>query len=202
MTQHTIAFLDLETSGLDPQQHDWWEAAIIRRAPDGTETTHLWQRALTELHLAQAADPKALEIGRYWERRAVPAGAYAADMLPDEPKPLNHTELAGQLRDVLDGAIIVGSNPGFDLSFLTLWLDASPWHYRPVDIATLAAGYVQGLAAGTQYPSDEVLRVPYSSRDLSRAVGVQPPGPDTAHTALGDATWARDVYDAVARGRS
>jgi DNA polymerase III epsilon subunit-like protein len=38
---------------------------------------------------------------------------------------------------------------------------------------------------------------PINSRWLSRQVGVEPPGPDVAHTALGDARWARDVYDAV-----
>jgi DNA polymerase III epsilon subunit-like protein len=39
-----------------------------------------------------------------------------------------------------------------------------------------------------------------SSKWLSRKVGVEPPGEGVAHTALGDARWARDVYDAVTGG--
>jgi hypothetical protein len=40
---------------------------------------------------------------------------------------------------------------------------------------------------------------PISSRWLSRQVGVEPPGEGVAHTALGDARWARDVHDAITR---
>lgn len=39
---------------------------------------------------------------------------------------------------------------------------------------------------------------PYSSEDVSAALGVDP-GKYARHTALGDAQWARDLYDAAMR---
>jgi len=74
-----------------------------------------------------------------------------------------------------------------------------------VDIATLAAGRKLGMVemvrrmGGKAFPSDEV-PFPFSSRDLSRWTGVEPPAAEVAHTALGDARWARDVFDAVTGG--
>jgi hypothetical protein len=38
---------------------------------------------------------------------------------------------------------------------------------------------------------------PISSRGLSRQIGVEPPAEGVAHTALGDARWVRDMYDAI-----
>jgi hypothetical protein len=40
---------------------------------------------------------------------------------------------------------------------------------------------------------------PWDSEVLSRAVGVDPNAYER-HTALGDARWARDIYDAVTGG--
>lgn len=42
--------------------------------------------------------------------------------------------------------------------------------------------------------------LPWRSDDLSRAVGVKPPGPDERHTAMGDAQWALRWYDAITGG--
>ena len=82
------------------------------------------------------------------------------------------------------------------------YADPKPWHYRPIDIATLAAGYRYGQAASGAYGGDftfptDYPQVPYRSYELSRAVGVEPPAKAEAHTALGDARWAKAVYDAV-----
>ncbi|MFE9812355.1 hypothetical protein [Streptomyces sp. NPDC005548] len=196
-----ICFVDTETTGLNPDVHDVWEIAIIKRCPGGPDWEHHWQIRPTELHLAQSADPKALEIGRYYQRMALPNGCHYAQLPPDgTPVPVTRTELLETVTYLLKNSVMVGSNPAFDAAFLNRLLDASPWHYRTVDIATLAAGYVQGLADATQYPDGTpTAQLPYSSRGLSTAVGVEPPGPDTAHTALGDARWARDVYDAVTK---
>jgi oligoribonuclease (3'-5' exoribonuclease) len=196
-----LAFTDTETTGLDPVRHALWEIAIIRREPDGTETEHLWQIRPTRAELA-VADLEALCINRYHDRAAVPGAAVAADMLADAA-PLGYLDVARRVFAALDGAVLVGSNPHFDASFLHRFLQTGrvPWHYRPVDVATLAAGYVHGASDATQYPgADAASALPFSSRDLSRAVGVEPPGPDAAHTALGDARWARDVFDAVTGG--
>lgn len=196
MNSTPIAFVDTETTHLDPRHGDAWEIAVIRRE-DGIDTEYLWQ-IRPDL---DTADPEALAIGKYHERFAVPDGWDAIQAFATEPPwRLTLSEMLFDLQDALANAVVVGSNPGFDIAFLTKLLQAHsrklPWHYRPVDIAILAAGYLRGydLSAGETSPE---LTLPYSSRALSRAVGVEPPGDDIAHTALGDAHWARDVYDAI-----
>ena len=205
----TLSFLDTETTGLDPHRHEVWEIALILRTPDGQEAEHLWQIRPAEGHLRFIADPEALRINHYADRFAVPEGAEAADMLGDTgtATPLRFMELAELLHQLLKGAVLIGSNPAFDAAFLhrLLGVGLPPWHYRTVDIATLAAGYRYGQAASGVYGGDFLFTgdyptLPYKSYDLSRAVGIEPPSPDAAHTALGDARWARDVYDAVTKG--
>jgi DNA polymerase III epsilon subunit-like protein len=200
-----ICFVDLETTGLDPDRHDIWEIAIIKRCGDGPDWEHHWQIRPTQLHLQQIADPKALEIGRFHQRLNIPDGCHYVQTGTDgNPVPMSRGDLVWSVIHLLRDAVMVGSNPAFDASFLRTFLDAAPWHYRTVDIATLAAGYRLGQAASGAYGGDFLFKgdyptLPYSSRRLSQAVGVEPPGPDTAHTALGDARWARDVFDAITK---
>lgn len=206
-TRTPIAFVDTETTHLDAEIGEVWEVAIILRDYDNTptDTEYVWQ---IRPDLA-TADPESLKIGRYLERFVVPPQAEAAwTGYGDGPVlPMKRSEVVAAVMDVLSGAVMVGSNPGFDDRFLRRLLGpgAAQWHYRPVDIATLAAGYRYGQWASGAYGGDFLFphdfpRFPFSSRDLSRAVGVEPPGDDVAHTALGDARWARDVFDAVTGG--
>jgi DNA polymerase III epsilon subunit-like protein len=198
-----LAFVDTETTHLDPRHGDVWEIAVIRRREDGVDSEYVWQIRpdLT------TADPEALKIGRYEERFVVPDGWDAIEFMSSgAPFRSLIPEMLFDLQEALSGAVVIGSNPGFDVTFLTKLLQAHgrklPWHYRPIDIATLAAGYRFGQAASGAYGGDFAFRadypqLPYSSYGLSRAVGVEPPAKDVAHTALGDARWARDVFDAV-----
>ncbi|MDH6610239.1 DNA polymerase III epsilon subunit-like protein [Streptomyces sp. SAI-208] len=197
-----LAFIDGETTGLDPKEHSMWELAVIRRE-NGVDTEHLWQIRLANWEIEQA-DPKAMEINGYHERFALPEDYQAGEMLHScgTPHPVKRADLRSDLALLLDGAVLVGSNPGFDASFLHVFLDARPWHYRTVDIALLAAGFRYGQAASGAYGGDFAFQAdypqpPYRSYEMSRAVGVEPPAEGVAHTALGDARWARDVFDAV-----
>lgn len=200
----SLAFVDTETTHLDPRHGDAWEIAVIRRREDGVDTEYLWQ-VRPDL---TTADPESLSIGRFHERFAVPDGWDAIEFIPSGP-PMRWKlpEMLFDLQEALSGAVLVGSNPGFDVAFLSKLLQANgrkqPWHYRPIDIATLAAGRQLGMNAVERafggVPADEVT-FPFSSRAMSRSVGVEPPGSDVAHTAIGDARWARDVFDAVTGG--
>ncbi|MFB7461231.1 hypothetical protein [Streptomyces sp. NPDC056188] len=196
-----IAFVDTETTHLSAEIGDAWEVAVILRENSITDTEYVWQIAPD---LAKA-DPESLRIGRFEERYQVPVSVEAAFTgYTNGPVPMTRMQAVSAILSVLRGAVLVGSNPAFDDRFLRKLLGpgSAQWHYRTVDIATLAAGYVRGLAASTQSPGtgEDVASLPFSSRGLSRAVGVEPPGDDVAHTALGDARWAKSVFDAVTGG--
>lgn len=204
-----IAFIDTETTGLDPDQHEIWEIAVIMRHPGGGDWESHYQLRKAELHLIHSADPKALEIGRYYERLIVSDDCgYAQIDGTGKPCAMSYKTLVHDLTRLLDGAVLVGSNPAFDAAFLRNFLDAAPWHYRTVDIATLAVGHLYGQAytltkqnCDAEYydRADRLLADGWRSYELSRLMGIEPPSKADAHTALGDARWARDVYDAITK---
>jgi DNA polymerase III epsilon subunit-like protein len=67
-----------------------------------------------------------------------------------------------------------------------------------------------GFLAGRRHQGDldgvgvlaEVPGLPWNSDDLSMAVGVKAPGGDVRHTALGDARWAKALYEKVTGGEA
>ncbi|MET8404492.1 3'-5' exonuclease [Streptomyces sp900116325] len=204
-----LAFIDTETTGLDPDQHQVWEIAVIMRHPGQPDWESHWQIRPTELHLAQSAEPKALEIGRYHERMVIPKDYFVGQIDADgRPVGMSHNTLAYDLTKLLKGAVLVGSNPAFDAAFLRVLLDSAPWHYRTVDIATMAVGHLYGQAYTLTKQqcdpafygrADALLEGGWRSYELSRLMGIEPPNSHDAHTALGDARWARDVYDAITK---
>lgn len=160
-----IAFVDVETTGLDPTRHDVFEIALI---VDGVEL-EWWPD-----HSVEHADPTALRMTRYYER--VPE--------PDHPK-----DVAMAVAERTANRHLVGAVPSFDAAFLDVflrrWGAAPAWHYHLVDVEALAAGKLG-------------IEPPWDSEELSRAVGIDPDEIDR-HTALGDARWAKAIYEAVLR---
>lgn len=190
-----IAFVDVETTGLDPTIHEIWEVAVIepgdepcRLYDEKTHPEHVW---VLRPDLA-SADSSALRISGYYDRRPVAMG-----------HPL---EVARDIARVLAGRHLVGAVPSFDAAFLERFLrrngQAPAWHYHLIDVEALAVGYLHGRPANaltTDYdPLPVVTRLPWDSEAVSRAVGVDPKAFDR-HTALGDARWARAIYEAVTR---
>lgn len=189
-----LAFVDVETTGLEPWLHDAWEIAVILRA-DGHDEEHVFR---IEPDLTNA-EPEALRISRFYERTSDPAWVWD-----------DRETAARRLHDLLDGAVIIGSNPAFDAEMLTNLLgrylaQPRPWHYRTIDVVTLAAGSLYGRAAerarrgvGAWFPRiTSVLGWPWKSYAVSRLVEVDPPAPEVGHTALPDARWVRDLWDRI-----
>lgn len=196
-----IAATDTETTGRNPTRHMAWEVAVIFRDLDGTETRRLWQLRPTAADLL-GAEPKALQMNRYWERFAVPAGAQAADMTPTltggTPRALTYAAAAAEIWATLNNTVLLGSNAHFDADFLHALFDRhlprdqtvlDPWHYRPVCAVTLAVGYLHAQG----WP----LEIPYSTTDVTEAMGVPRPRLEEAHTAFGDAAWLMRLFDAL-----
>lgn len=172
-----LAFVDTETTGLDPDRHEIWEVGLIIReirdiADDLVayqDTEHTWQLPVD----LGRADAMGLKIGRFHERR------------------IREVTEVGEFVDefcyLTRGAHLVGAVISFDeerLRRLARANGACPeWHYHLVDVEALAAGYL-----GAEPPWD--------STALSFDVGVNPDLFDR-HTALGDARWAAAIYHAV-----
>lgn len=203
-----LAFLDTETTGLDPREHEIWEVGIILRLDSDEccpgDFEYAWQLRPD----LDKADPKALEINRYHERFNVPDGSAAATISPENGDPwigyLSRSEALIDIQEVLDGAHIVGAVPSFDDAFLkaAFWPLSLrvKWHYHLIDVETLTVGWLEGDAAAARAEVDASLTsgvtFPWDSEDLSARMGVDPAAFDR-HTALGDARWARAIYDAV-----
>jgi hypothetical protein len=116
-SQTVLAFVDTETTGLDPRIHQPYEVSWWREdqpAPKGGRLEH----ELTH------ADATALKIGRYWER----------EMFLPGPTFVRGEEL---LRD-LNGVTLVGSNPAFDAAMLTRVIGFPVWHHRMIDVSNVA----------------------------------------------------------------
>lgn len=185
-----IVFLDTETTGL-ALDDDIWEVAAIRREPDGRETEHhmFLKHSFRKCERLPESFRRDHEL-RYDGDDAVYPGDAAAylDPLLSDGRP--H---------------IVGAVPNFDTERLALLLRAHGfepgWHYHPIDVETLAVGWLLGQTiaernVGLAVPA---AGLPWDSDALSKAVGIAPPV-DTRHTAMGDAQWARAIFDRITGG--
>ena len=166
-----LAFVDIETTGLQPGYHDVWEVALILRV-DGKDSEHVWQLAGVDL---AHADYTALKIGRFYDRRLGAAELVAPDVFA-----------SGFARLTAD-AHIVGAVPSFDVAFLDKLLrrahQCPGWKHRLICVENLVAGWQR-------------TGVPQSLGDTATLLGVEV-DESVRHTALGDAQLARDVYDLV-----
>jgi DNA polymerase III epsilon subunit-like protein len=166
-----LAFVDTETTGLDPDRHEIWEVGLIVANSDPGWDEHTWQ---LPVDLARA-DPIALNIGRFHDRRVLAGELTRLDRFARDFVRLTH------------GRHLVGAVVSFDAERLWKLLRANDqcpmWHYHLVDVEALAAGRT-GMAP------------PWDSNELSLAVGVDPEDFDR-HTALGAARWAAAIYHAV-----
>lgn len=186
-----IVFLDTETLGVRLLSPIWEVAAIRRNDETGAET---------ELHLfvRHESDPWYQELPpefradydkRYDDEQAVGI-EWAAELI--------HKFIAGRPH-------VVGAVPNFDTERISYQLlrEAqldNPWHYHLIDVENLIVGYLAGRASRGDIDAGLALPdLPWSSDDLSLAVGVNPENYER-HTAMGDVLWVKAQYDAVMGG--
>ena len=100
--QKPLAFVDVETTGLNSAIHEVIEISIIKVCPHKGETT--FTSKIAPLHIEHASD-RALEINGYnpKEWRSAPA--------PDV--------VFARVADLLSGCILVGHNVRFDEEFIS-----------------------------------------------------------------------------------
>jgi DNA polymerase III epsilon subunit-like protein len=188
-----LVFLDIETTGLDPEAHEVWEVGIVVRTVEQKEkvtirTDQDYHWFLSPQHL-ETATPEALAIGGYYERH--PYGDnFAADGLVQLQKIAAPYDFARDFERLTRGATLVGANVRFDERFLNDYLRkyhrVPGWHFRLCDVEAMTQGYM-GLAKPT---------------GLAKCANLlEIPNEYLAHTALDDAKLARDIYDAVVNDR-
>lgn len=178
-----IVFLDVETLGLG-RDAPVWEFAAIRIAGPGAKPGKVLDQVefLVEHDTSYGTDhlPESFAKdyrARYWSEFAWPA-MYAAR----------------EIHKVTDGAIVAGSNPSFDCERLEQLLEAHgltpAWHYHPLDIPSMAAGFV-----ASEWPRHTVQHR-RSSGELSLSIKVKPDN-FARHTAMGDVKWCLAQWEAM-----
>lgn len=164
-----LAFIDVETTGLDPTRHDILELGIITADPRTLETTGMLDLRVRPGRV-EDADATALEVNGWsaeaW-RDAVPLDVALV-----------------RARPLLDGAMLAGHNVSFDRAFLdAAWratgVAAPDVDHHVLDTATLAwplhaAGVVESLSLGV----------------VCKALGIDLEQP---HRALADARRSLEV---------
>lgn len=186
----TLAFVDTETTGLDPDLHQIWEVGLI---VDDQE-----RRWFLSVDLGRA-DSFALKVGQFHDRH--PDGHDFTFTVAGSGYVHDRRTFAREFAKLTYGRHLVGAVVSFDAERLSKLLKANgacpEWHYHLVDVEALAAGWLLGQSHDSGEATDLHVAVPpWNSNELSLAVGVDPANFDR-HTALGDARWAKAIYDIV-----
>lgn len=197
-----LAFIDVETTSLDPTLGEVWEVAAVIRPGDRPTfkgmTKHRWLLPAS----LQGADPIALNVGGFHQRH--PRGnAFDIETVADiveagQPYPTHLHDFAREFARLTHGCHLVGAVVSFDEKRLERLLRSQnvmpSWHYHLIDVEALAVGW---LSRGAGY---KVAEPPWKSDQITEAIGVKMPSKDERHTALGDALWAMRLYDKVMGG--
>jgi hypothetical protein len=178
-----ITFLDVETLGI-PKEAPIWEFAAIRVA--GSQSTSPGQVIGCQQFFIDHDPgnwlhelPEAFQLD------------YLTRYTPVDAFPRQHA--VAQIQALTDGgAMIAGSNAGFDMERLEILLRAEGltpgWHYHPLDIASMAVGRISAAA--------DDLELTWRSDDLSGRIGINSAGFER-HTAMGDVRWCVEQYKAM-----
>ncbi len=171
MMKRPILFLDLETTGLNPGQHEITEIGALLVSQPDFKVIKTYQTKVMPTHL-ETATPEALQIGHFnletWQREAKPLEVALAE-----------------LAEVGRNSMLAGFNLTFDWAFLQMAFNQvgieDPFYYHRFDI--MSAGYV--VLFGRKEFSK------YSLNEMCRFFGVTN---RAAHTAFADAEATYEVF--------
>jgi ATP-dependent DNA helicase DinG len=175
MKKHRLAFVDVETTGLDPSIHEVYEIAIVfaEQSFDTEGNVTLTMTGEEEILLAtehiENAEPQALAVGMYENRNWTNAVSQKVGL-----------EKAARL---LKDCVFVAQNVTFDWTFLFMngkrhGVDFErSLYYQKLDLASMVFGKL--------YSDKRLLK--FTLRELSEYFGVKN---INAHTALSDARTA------------
>lgn len=157
-----LIFLDTETTGLEADKHEIWEIAWA--VNDGEIESAIIPHSIVK------ADPKALGMNGYYKRVHYVDQGINVDLL---------------VREMLEGNTLVCANPTFDRMFMWQRWGYEPYHYRSIDIESMAL-----LAFEWERPrglKDVAAELRYRKHDI--------PEPD--HSAAKDVEVLRACYHAL-----
>lgn len=185
MKHHRLAFVDLETTGLDPFRHEIIEIGIVlveqKKDLFGKQSLELiseHEMLLRPEHI-ETADPKALGVSKYDKQKWGNA--------------VSQKEGLAWAAALLDGTVFVAQNVSFDWGFLRkagneYGVDfEKAVHYHKLDLASMVFGKL--------YHDPKLSR--FSLREMTEYFGVVN---EKAHTALPDARATFEVCEKLLAG--
>jgi DNA polymerase-3 subunit epsilon len=172
-----LAFVDVETTGLDPDVHEIIQVAILVESQTTNQVVMGFETKVKPQNL-EVADPKALELNGYQNH-------------PEwwDSAPVMNEELAAVIASYLKNAIMVGQNVGFDKGFLQKALkkyDMWDWiGHHTVDTASMAIEHLGPLGVSS-----------VSLKNTCKVLGIPN---ENEHDAMADVRRCRAVYHKLKR---
>lgn len=183
--QLKLSFLDLETTGLDPEQHEIIEIAVINvKIVPGEDWARSWSENKTvnvKIKPKRPVEPWVARLNGYAN-----ALWHCQGIVPAE-------EALARTYDALENSIIIGSNPAFDKNFLAKAFSDMGWNFprlkshHMIDVPSMAARHLMlgRVKSIRQEKVAEVYKIP-----------------GDAHRAMGDAEQCMKLYQAILREQS
>lgn len=193
MKNDNIVFLDVETTGNNPEVHEVAEVSMIYWGKpsdsEGSGIGHLIEERWVEQTFFVPANlgkaqPDALRVNRLIQRGYLDYLASVKQLPGDWPRAIR--EAAAQVVTITAGKFLASDGVSFDVSFLKKLIRGAglchAWDRHQIDINSYAAG-----ALG--------LQPPWKGKDLGKLLNVPEPGEADRHTALGDARWHKVKFE-------
>lgn len=170
-----LVFVDVETSGLGPDD-EIWEFAAIRREQGVDLDPVVLQVKVAKQKLDRLPEPFRSDVTKRYVAESAAAPYFAAKFIAE----VFALDADGR------PPYLVGANPAFDAEKIAVLLRANgytpSWHYRLQDVEALTSGRTGLIVGGLDACLEVFGHVP---EDYDR------------HTALGDAQAVRVLWDSL-----